>query len=137
MPYTQIPDGYSLIVSSFCHLLPHEKVNTKYNFIYVWEQLDLPRSLQYLDVEVNTGALGELDLNVHYIAIVHIGNEFRLAELNQKTKYKNVTYPVPPPAFCLENEEDDDAFPVDSDEEQPLADKDEQEKKDPDFHKYF
>ena len=111
--YMELPHGYSLIVQNFCLCQKFEMCFSKYVLIDpLGNKWEAPEVFQQWHNCVETRTIQDLDLNKTRLAIVRIGNTFKLCTSVKKNNYKDQTHFVP----AVE-----------------LAEEDKREKKDPDY----
>ena len=123
--YSAIPQGKSILFHYFRKAFPHE-IQEGSSFILVDINDNLwvaPEVFLKWQQAVEAGSMKELNLAEYQLCISHIGSEYRLYYSLQRDSYKSVKHPAPLPYAPLptaaEEDEEEEAFPVDNDENDP------------------
>ena len=111
--YMEMPHGHLLIITSFQKPFSYEHTNTKFVITDpLGNKWSSPEVFNMWRKTVEAGEIPDIDQKQFRVAIVRYGNKFQLCSSLRKPKYKEQIFPIA---------------------SRQLADKDEREKKDPDF----
>ena len=112
--YLEMPHGYSLIIGSFRKPFSHEHVKTNYIIVDpLGNNWTSPEVFNIWRETVERGEVPDIDQKLFRIAIVRLGNEFRLCSSSHKKSFKEQIITIK--------------------DGHQLADEDKCEKKDPDY----
>ena len=122
--FSAIPDSKSIIFNYFRKALPHEVAEgSSYILVDIYENLWVAPEvfLKWQEV-VDTGAMKEPEKSVYHYSITQIRDEYRLYWSLKKDSIQSVRHPTPPPysalpkADELDDNNEEEAFPVDNDD---------------------